>query len=350
MQQNIINQLKLIVDEIIKESDVSDINYKIRLQENKDKEHGDYASNIAMILAKNLSTNPKNLAEQISKDFPLDDDILKVEVAGPGFINFFVSEATHAEVLKKIDSEKVKYGHSKQKAGKVLIEYVSSNPTGPLHVGHGRGAVFGSVLASLLTAAGHEVDEEYYVNDYGRQMNILTVSVWLRYLQNSNENISMSALGYQGDYIKLIAEELFKENKEKYQLADNDQDNILLILKEQQDEKDIDTVISFMQSILGEGFFEIRSFALDNMLDIIKSDLINFGVKHNLWFFESSLYVGEKGGSSKADKAISDLSSNDFVYEKDGAIWFKSSELRDDKDRVLQRSNGDHTYFSSDVA
>ena len=217
-------------------------------------------------------------------------------------------------------------------------------------MGHGRGAVFGSVLASLLTAAGHEVDEEYYVNDYGRQMNILTVSVWLRYLQNSNENISMSALGYQGDYIKLIAEELFKENKEKYQLSDNDQDNILPILKEQQDEKDIDTLISFMQSILGEGFFEIRSFALDNMLEIIKSDLINFGVEHNLWFFESSLYVEEKGESSKADKAISDLSSNDFVYEKDGAIWFKSSELRDDKDRVLQRSNCDHTYFSSDVA
>ena len=350
MQQKIINQLTLIVDELIKSSDVSDINYEIRLQENKDKEHGDYASNIAMILAKDLSANPKNLAEQISKDFPLDNDILKVEVAGPGFINFFVSEATHAEVLKNIDSEKAKYGHSKQKAGKVLIEYVSSNPTGPLHVGHGRGAVFGSVLANLLKAAGHEVDEEYYVNDYGRQMNILAASVWLRYLQNSNENISMSALGYQGDYIKLIAEGLFKENKEKYQLSDNDQDSILPILKEQEDEKDIDTLISFMQSVLGEGFFEIRSFALDNMLDIIKSDLINFGVKHNLWFFESSLYVGEKGGSSKADKAISDLSSNDFVYEKDGAIWFKSSELRDDKDRVLQRSNGDHTYFSSDVA
>ncbi len=350
MQQKIINQLTLIVDELIKSSDVGDVNYKIRLQENKDKEHGDYASNIAMMLAKDMSENPKNLAEQISKDFPLDDDILKVEVAGPGFINFFVSEATHAEILKNIDSEKGKYGHSKEKRGKVLIEYVSSNPTGPLHVGHGRGAVFGSVLASLLTAAGHEVDEEYYVNDYGRQMNILATSVWLRYLQNSNENISMSALGYQGDYIKLIAEGLFKENKEKYQLSDNDQDNILPILKEQEDEKDIDTLISFMQSVLGEGFFEIRSFALDNMLDIIKSDLINFGVKHNLWFFESSLYVGEKGESSKVDKAISDLSSNDFVYEKDGAIWFKSSELRDDKDRVLQRSNGDHTYFSSDVA
>ena len=350
MQQKIINQLKLIVDELIKKSDVSDINYRIRLQENKDKEHGDYASNIAMILAKDLSENPKNLAEQISKDFPLDDDILKVEVAGPGFINFFVSEATHAEILKNIDSEKGKYGHSKEKRGEVLIEYVSSNPTGPLHVGHGRGAVFGSVLASLLKAAGHEVDEEYYVNDYGRQMSILSVSVWLRYLQNSSKNISMSALGYQGDYIKLIAQELFKENKDKYLLSDNDHDNILPILELQEDEKDIDSLISFMQKTLGEGFSEIRSFALDNMLNIIKSDLINFGVKHNLWFFESSLYIEEKGKPSKVDKGISDLSSNDFVYEKDSAIWFKSSKLKDDKDRVLQRSNGDHTYFSSDVA
>jgi len=350
MQQKIINQLTLIVDELIKSSNVGDVNYKIRLQENKDKEHGDYASNIAMMLAKDLSENPKNLAEQISKDFPLDDDILKVEVAGPGFINFFVSEATHAEILKNIDSEKGKYGHSKEKRGKVLIEYVSSNPTGPLHVGHGRGAVFGSVLASLLKAAGHKVDEEYYVNDYGRQMSILSVSVWLRYLQNSSKNISMSALGYQGDYIKLIAQELFKENKDKYLLSDNDHDNILPILELQEDEKDIDSLISFMQKTLGEGFSEIRSFALDNMLNIIKSDLINFGVEHNLWFFESSLYIEEKGKPSKVDKGISDLSSNDFVYEKDGAIWFKSSKLKDDKDRVLQRSNGDHTYFSSDVA
>jgi len=350
MQQKIINQLTLIVDGLVKSSDVSDVNYKIRLQENKDKEHGDYASNIAMMLAKDLSENPKNLAEQISKNFPLDDEVLKVEVAGPGFINFFVSEATHAEILKNIDTEKEKYGHNKKKTGKVLIEYVSSNPTGPLHVGHGRGAVFGSVLASLLTAAGHEVDEEYYVNDFGRQMSILTVSVWLRYLQNSSENISMSALGYQGDYIKLIAEELFKESKDKYLLSDNDHDNILPILKVQEDEKDIDSLISFMQKTLGEGFSEVRSFALDNMLDIIKSDLINFGIEHNLWFFESSLYIEEKGKSNKADKAISDLSSNNFVYEKDGAIWFKSSELKDDKDRVLRRSNGDHTYFSSDVA
>ncbi len=330
MQQLIIDQLTLIVQSILKESDISNSDYKIRLQENKDKKHGDYASNIAMILAKDLSLNSKDLADQISNEFPLDNQILKVEVAGPGFINFFVSKETHAQVLNAIDLKKEKYGHSKKKLGKVLIEYVSSNPTGPLHVGHGRGAVFGSVLAKLLRAAGHEVDEEYYVNDYGRQMNILTVSVWLRYLQNSNKEIIMSDLGYQGEYIKLIAE--------------------VSLLKVQKDESDIDSLISFMQKTLADGFLEIRSFALDNMLNLIKEDLDKFGVNHNLWFFESSLYREDKGNKSKANEAISKLTSNNFVYEEDGALWFKSSEFKDDKDRVLQRSNGEYTYFSSDVA
>ena len=350
MQQLIIDQLTLIVQSILKESDISNSDYKIRLQENKDKEHGDYASNIAMILAKDLSLNSKDLADQISNEFPLDNQILKVEVAGPGFINFFVSKETHAQVLNAIDLKKEKYGHSKKKLGKVLIEYVSSNPTGPLHVGHGRGAVFGSVLAKLLRAAGHEVDEEYYVNDYGRQMSILTVSVWLRYLQNSNEEIIMSDLGYQGDYIKLIAEGLVKENKEKYLLSSEEHESIMSLLKVQKDESDIDSLISFMQKTLADGFLEIRSFALDNMLNLIKEDLDKFGVNHNLWFFESSLYREDKGNESKANEAISKLTSNNFVYEEDGALWFKSSEFKDDKDRVLQRSNGEYTYFSSDVA
>ena len=350
MQQLIIDQLTLIVQSILKESDISNSDYKIRLQENKDKEHGDYASNIAMILAKDLSLNSKDLADQISNEFPLDNQILKVEVAGPGFINFFVSKETHAQVLNAIDLKKEKYGHSKKKLGKVLIEYVSSNPTGPLHVGHGRGAVFGSVLAKLLRAAGHEVDEEYYVNDYGRQMNILTVSVWLRYLQNSNEEIIMSDLGYQGDYIKLIAEGLVKENKEKYLLSSEEHESVMSLLKVQKDESDIDSLISFMQKTLADGFLEIRSFALDNMLNLIKEDLDKFGVNHNLWFFESSLYSEDRGNESKANEAISKLTSNNFVYEEDGALWFKSSEFKDDKDRVLQRSNGEYTYFSSDVA
>ncbi len=350
MQQLIIDQLSLIVSKLLQESDVNDANYKIKLQESKDKEHGDYASNIAMILAKTLSRNPKDLAEQISKAFPLDEQILKVEIAGPGFINFFVSEESHSKILKTIDLEKEKYGHSQKQDSKVLIEYVSSNPTGPLHVGHGRGAVFGSVLAKLLSAAGHEVDEEYYVNDYGRQMSILTVSVWIRYMQNSREDVTMSALGYQGDYIKLIADDLTKKNKEIYLLSDKDHERILSFLKIQEDEKDIDALITFMQETLAEGFTEIRSFALDSMLKIIEKDLMRFGVNHNLWFFESSLYVKEQDEDCKANKAISELSSNNYVYEEDGALWFKSSDFKDDKDRVLQRSNKDHTYFSSDVA
>ena len=350
MQQPIIDQLHLIVDKLIKESGIDDLDYQIKLQENKGKEHGDYASNIAMILAKSLGRDPKDLAENISKNFKLDDQILKIEVAGPGFINFFVSELTHSEILRTIDSEKDKYGHNKSKLGKVLIEYVSSNPNGPLQVGHGRGAVFGSVLAKLLTAAGHEVDEEYYVNDYGRQMSILTVSVWLRYMQNSKQDITMTALGYQGDYIKLIADELTKESKEKYMLSGRNYQEILSLLKVQEDEKDIDSLIMFMQKALAGGFAEIRSFALDNMLNIIKRDLMRFGVNHNLWFFESSLYSEKQEEDSKAKKAISELNEKNYVYEKDGALWFKSSEFKDDKDRVLQRSNSDHTYFSSDVA
>ncbi len=350
MQQKIIDQLTLIVNGLLEGSSFSASNYKIRLQENKDKEHGDYSSNIAMILARDLSESPKILADKISKDFPLDDQILKVKIAGPGFINFFISEATHAEVLKNIDSEKEKYGHNRNQLGKVLIEYVSSNPTGPLHVGHGRGAVFGSVLAKLLTAAGYKVDEEYYVNDFGRQMNILTVSIWLRYLQNFNKDIIMSGLGYQGDYIKLIADELVTENKEIYLLFDKNYEEMLTLLKDQKEEKDIDALILFMQKTLGEGFSKIRSYALDSILNIIKSDLINFGVKHNSWFFESSLYKEEKGNESKADTAISKLNTENYIYKQDGAVWFKSSKLNDDKDRVLKRGNGEYTYFSSDIA
>ena len=379
MQQLIIDQLTSIVEKLIKESDIDDLDYQIKLQENKDKEHGDYASNIAMVIAKSFGSNPKDLAEKISKTFKLDDQVLKVEVAGPGFINFFVSELMHSEILKTIDSEKEKYGHNKSKLGKVLIEYVSSNPTGPLHVGHGRGAVFGSVLAKLLTAAGHEVDEEYYVNDYGRQMNILALSVFLRRLEwggIDERTYIYPSLCYQGDYIKLIAKDLpsYREMREGYN--DNNRpsgysfDSIISpnrpflgMGKRGNTEEGIDLMISKAQRILNEEIFrdpskyqgdevfsELRTYALNQILNMIKTDLIKLGVNHNLWFFESSLYSEEKGEDSKVNIAISELTSNNFVYEEEGALWFKSSEFKDDKDRVLQRSNGEYTYFSSDVA
>ena len=169
-------------------------------------------------------------------------------------------------------------------------------------------------------------------------------------MQNSKQDITMTALGYQGDYIKLIADELTKESKEKYMLSGRNYQEALSLLKVQEDEKDIDSLIMFMQKALAGGFAEIRSFALDNMLNIIKRDLMRFGVNHNLWFFESSLYSEKQEEDSKAKKAISELNEKNYVYEKDGALWFKSSEFKDDKDRVLQRSNNDHTYFSSDIA
>jgi len=350
MQQQIIEKLKKILTDLYSESGI-DLNEKeIRLQENKNKEHGDYASNIAMVIAKDLSEDPKIVAKRISNNFPIDDQIIKVEVAGPGFINFFIAASTHGEVLNLIDSKKASYGRSDDSMGKVLIEYVSSNPTGPLHVGHGRGAVFGSVLAKLLTVVGYEVDEEYYVNDYGRQMNILAVSVWVRYLQISRKDLAMTPKGYQGDYVKSIAKDLKKEEKEKYLLNENNHKKIIKILSKQEEESDIDLLISFMREVLNKGSLEIRSFSLDKMLKIIKSDLKSFGVEHNLWFFESSLYKEQKTKKSDTDEAISLLQSEGFVYEEEGAMWFKSSDFRDDKDRVLKRSNGEHTYFSSDVA
>ncbi|HJL95506.1 MAG TPA: arginine--tRNA ligase, partial [SAR86 cluster bacterium] len=350
MQQQIIEKIKKILTDLYSESGI-DLNEKeIRLQENKNKEHGDYASNIAMVIAKDLSEDPKIVAKRISNNFPIDDQIIKVEVAGPGFINFFIAASTHGEVLNLIDSKKASYGRSDDSMGKVLIEYVSSNPTGPLHVGHGRGAVFGSVLAKLLTVVGYEVDEEYYVNDYGRQMNILAVSVWVRYLQISHKDLAMTPKGYQGDYVKSIAKDLKKEEKEKYLLNENNHKKIIKILSKQEEESDIDLLISFMREVLNKGSLEIRSFSLDKMLKIIKSDLKSFGVEHNLWFFESSLYKEQKTKKSDTDEAISLLQSEGFVYEEEGAMWFKSSDFRDDKDRVLKRSNGEHTYFSSDVA
>ena len=196
MKDKIQKSLKGILSNLYKSPEINLNQYEVNIQDNKDKEHGDLASNIALILAKPLKRNPLDIANEIIQEFNLDEDILKVEVAGPGFINFFLSKNSHGEVLKTIDSEKEHYGKIEPQNKRVLIEYVSSNPTGPLHVGHGRGAVFGSVLSSLLKEAGFEVDEEYYINDFGRQMNILSVSLWIRYAQLFGSHIQMINNGY----------------------------------------------------------------------------------------------------------------------------------------------------------
>ena len=348
MKDNIKKTLSQILEDLYSQIEPEVKNLKISIQDNKEKEHGDLATNIAMVLAKPLKKNPKEIAEEIKQNFVLDEKIIKIEVAGPGFLNFFLSQDSHGEILEQIQKENKDFGKSGSKQSKVLIEYVSSNPTGPLHVGHGRGAVFGSVLSSLLEEAGFEVDQEYYVNDFGRQMNILATSVWIRYCQLFSSEIKMMQQGYLGDYLLPVAKKLKDEKSDS--LFKIDESLIEKLNSEDQDDEFTDQLVESLRVILKEEFQYIREFALSEILHLIKADLEQCGVHHNAWFSESSLYGNDGGTDSKVDGSIEELKSRGFIYEEGGAIWFKSSSLGDDKDRVLRRGNGEYTYFASDVA
>ena len=349
MKDKIQKSLKGVLSNLYDSPEVDINQYEVNIQDNKDKEHGDLASNIALILAKPLKRNPLDIANEIIQQFNLDEDILKVEVAGPGFINFYLSKNSHGEVLKTIDSEKEHYGKIEPQNKRVLIEYVSSNPTGPLHVGHGRGAVFGSVLSSLLKEAGFEVDEEYYINDFGRQMNILSVSLWIRYAQLFGSQVQMIKNGYQGGYMGVIAEDLKAIKKDEF-VIDSETISSIFAFENEDDELHTDQIIDGLKTELGNKFFFLRDFALQEIISQIKEDLSDFRVNHNKWFSESSLYQNGNETQSKVEETIKNLHSNSFVYEKDDAVWFKSSDFGDDKDRVLKRGNGEYTYFASDVA
>ena len=348
MKDNIKKTLSEILEDLYSQVEPEIKNLKISIQDNKEKEHGDLATNIAMVLAKPLKKNPKEIAEEIKQNFVLDEKIIKIEVAGPGFLNFFLSQDSHGEILEQIQKENKDFGKSGSKQSKVLIEYVSSNPTGPLHVGHGRGAVFGSVLSSLLEEAGFEVDQEYYVNDFGRQMNILATSVWIRYCQLFSSEIKMMQQGYLGDYLLPVAKKLKDEKSDS--LFKIEESLIEKLTSEDQDDEFTDQLVESLRVILKEEFQYIREFALSEILHLIKADLEQCGVHHNAWFSESSLYGNDGGTDSKVDGSIEELKSRGFIYEEGGAIWFKSSSLGDDKDRVLRRGNGEYTYFASDVA
>ena len=349
MKEKIKESLRSIIIDLYGSSESIHDEFEISIQDNKENQYGDLASNVALVLAKPLKRNPKEIAEEIKGKFITDKEIVKVDVAGPGFINFFLSKESHGAILRDISIQKDKFGKFESNNKKVLIEYVSSNPTGPLHVGHGRGAVFGSVLSRLLKEAGFQVDEEYYVNDFGRQMNILSVSLWIRYAQIFDKNIKMLNNGYQGDYLIVIAQHLKKLRSDEL-FDDDDEIKSLLEYENEDAEKHTDEVIDSIKSKLNDEFSYVRDFALREILELIKEDLLEFGVDHNKWFSESSLYESESHDLSKVDQSIDELSSKGFVYEKEGAIWFNSSELGDDKDRVLKRGNGEFTYFASDVA
>ena len=353
MKEELKKSLHEALGSLGKEHNVDLTKVKIEVKENKEKEFGDFSSNLALALSKLFSKPPRDIAEMLLKELGEKDFIDRMEIAGPGFINFFLSHASRTEVLKTINKEKNQFGFgTKKKAEKesVLIEYVSSNPTGPLHVGHGRGAAFGSVLASILKATGHEVDEEYYVNDQGRQTEILSLSVWLRYLEIFNQAGLFPNNCYQGAYIESLAKEL-KNNKDKALCIDKEiEKELSQLLSLDLTEEELDGLITRSKEILEEGFEEIKTFALEYILRNIEGDLQTFGVKHNKWFKESSMFSTSKTEESLISEALNTLKFKKKLYEKEGALWFQSTDFGDEKDRVVKRENGATTYFASDIA
>jgi len=309
--------------------------------------HGDFATNIAMLYAKALKTKPIEIAKLIAKALPEDTAIAKVEVVN-GFINFYLADQVFYDVVTEILQRKEKYGHSDIGAGKlVMVEFVSSNPTGPLHVGHGRGAAYGSTVADLLTVIGFKVHREYYVNDAGRQMDVLALSVWLRYLELCGTTLHFPASGYKGEYVIEIARRLYAEQgKGFYRALD------LLYQELPADENNggdkefyVDALIARMKSLLSEHDYKIIfKLALQGILADIREDLSAFGVTFQEWFYESHLV---ENGDVK--RSIAKLQQAGHTYEKDGAVWFRATAFGDEKDRVLVRANGQTTYFASDV-
>ena len=311
----------------------------VQIENTRDPSHGDFASNIAMVLSKQVGMPPRNLAESIINALPAMAEVSRVEIAGPGFINFFIRQAEQSSVLQKIANQAGQFGCSQEYSGqRALVEFVSANPTGPLHVGHGRGAAYGAVVSNLLAAVGYKVDREYYVNDAGRQMDILATSVYLRYLELHGATIDFPDNAYQGDYIVDIAQSLKDEHADRYC-------HELQELNASEAEARLDELILNVKTALGSNYSIFHQRALDTILDDIRVELKEFGVEFDDWFSERSLK-----NNQLIDQAIETLQNNNYLYVKDGATWFKSTELGDEKDRVVIRDNGEGTYFASDIA
>ncbi len=326
----------------------ADITPNIQVENTRDKAHGDFASNIALILAKPARRNPRELAQQLCDALPANASVEKTEIAGPGFINFFVSQASTFSVVGEILEQGDAFGRGAANSGpRMQVEFVSANPTGPLHVGHGRGAAYGATVADLLEAAGVEVEREYYVNDAGRQMNILAASVWLRYLEQHEQELTFPSNGYQGYYIRDIAHDLIKDHGDRFNrpvaevFADIPADEPAGGDKENH----IDALIERAQQLLGDDYELVFAAGLDSILADIREDLGEFGVNYQEWFSERSLT-----SSGDVSRALEQLEAKGYLYEQEGNLWFRSTDFGDDKDRVVKRANGQTTYFASDIA
>jgi len=349
MKQHIADLIQQAIDALKTAGEFdADLVANIHIDNTRDKQHGDLACNVALTLAKVARRKPRDIAELICNHLPASDSVTKTEIAGPGFINFFISQDATQAIIGKVLAEAEKFGRNNSGAGhKVQVEFVSANPTGPLHVGHGRGAAYGASVSNLLAASGYQVEREYYVNDAGRQMNILATSVWLRYLQQAGEEIIFPSNGYQGAYVNDIAQQLHEQADDRLKhsasavMADLHAD-----APEGDKEKHIDDLIERAQNLLGHADYRLVFDAgLDSIRDDIKQDLHGFGVDFEHWFSERSLDQGDQ-----INRAITKLQQQGHVYEDGGALWFRSTSFGDDKDRVVKRDNGQTTYFASDIA
>jgi len=325
----------------------ADVDPRIEVSRTRDAAHGDFATNLAMTLAKPAGMNPRVVAEALIDALPSTDRIDKIEIAGPGFINFFVASAELHAVIPAIHQAMDNFGRSDAGSGvRVQVEFVSANPTGPLHVGHGRGAATGAAIANLLAAAGYEVQREYYVNDAGRQMDILATSVWLRYLELCGEIFDFPVNGYQGNYLYEISRQLKKSVG--VQLVHP----VTAVFNQVPDdepaggdkEAHIDGLIRQTRSLLGaENYALVFNRSLEVILEDIQEDLSEFGVRYDNWFSERRL-------TPDIGVVVEKLKESGHMYQKDGAWWFRSTDFGDEKDRVVVRENGQSTYFASDIA
>ncbi|MBA4503325.1 arginine--tRNA ligase [Marinobacterium marinum] len=326
----------------------ADITHNIQVENTRDKAHGDFASNIALTLAKPARRNPRELAQLLCDALPASTSVEKTEIAGPGFINFFVSQASTFSVVGDILQQGDTFGRAAPNSGpRMQVEFVSANPTGPLHVGHGRGAAYGATVADLLEAAGIEVEREYYVNDAGRQMNILAASVWLRYLEQHEQELTFPSNGYQGYYIRDIAHDLIKEHGDRFNRPITDVFADIPADEPAGGDKEthIDALIERAQQLLGDDYGLVFDAGLNSILGDIREDLAEFGVNYQEWFSERSLT-----SSGDVSRALEQLDAKGYLYEEEGNLWFRSTDFGDDKDRVVKRANGQTTYFASDIA
>jgi arginyl-tRNA synthetase len=319
------------------------------VERTRDPSHGDYATNVALRHAKAARRNPRQLAEALLQALPADPAVAKVEIAGPGFINFHLAPAAYHAELARVLERGAAYGCRTPGAGeRILLEFVSANPTGPLHVGHGRHAAYGAALGNLLVAAGHSVDREYYINDAGRQVDILAVSVWLRYLERLGESVPFPSNGYKGEYLLPIAAALVAEAGATLRRPVAELRAGLPPDEPEGGDKEafIDAIVARARALLGEdGFRRVVEHALAGMIADIRDDLAEMGVTFDRWYSERSLAT-----SGAIDEALRRLAANGHTYRKEGALWFRATAFGDDEDRVVERENGVRTYFASDIA